>query len=82
MKRFPYSFAALALVLAISSHAQTQNPTVTWPGLRTDPSSLRELERRTFDFVNQQRAKERLPALAWAEDLSAIARFHSGDMAE
>ena len=44
------------------------------------PSTEAELERAVFDLVNQERAKNGLDALKWAEDLAAVARAHSADM--
>ena len=42
---------------------------------------LAKLETQMFEIVNRDRAKEKLPPLAWRDDLAAIARAHSADMA-
>ena len=40
------------------------------------------LERTAFDMLNQKRAENGLPALAWSDQLAAAARVHSKNMAE
>jgi uncharacterized protein YkwD len=40
-----------------------------------------DLERRTFDLINQRRDKCGLPPLKWSDDVARIARFHSENMA-
>lgn len=40
-----------------------------------------DLERTTFDLLNQQRAAFALPALAWCDEVARIARLHSENMA-
>jgi len=40
------------------------------------------VERAAFDLINQKRAQNGLKALTWSEDLAAVARLHSRNMAE
>jgi len=40
------------------------------------------LEKRAFDLVNRERIDRELPALKWNEEIAAVARNHSEDMAE
>lgn len=42
---------------------------------------LAKLEKEMLEIVNRGRAKHKLPPLAWRDDLAAIARAHSADMA-
>jgi uncharacterized protein YkwD len=70
---------ALLSPLAYSQFA-LQSGHKPWPGLRTDPVSLRTLERRTFDMVNQERARQGLNRLVWNDGIAAFARRHSDDM--
>ncbi len=39
-----------------------------------------DLARRTFDAVNQERARRGLGRLKWDDDIAALARAHSGRM--
>ncbi|MBI5158927.1 CAP domain-containing protein [Candidatus Micrarchaeota archaeon] len=39
-----------------------------------------DIERDVFNAVNEERVKNGLPALKWADDLSSVARNHSRDM--
>ncbi len=43
--------------------------------------SLKELEKALFRAVNDQRLKNSLPALAWNDDLTQVAREHSQNLA-
>jgi uncharacterized protein YkwD len=40
------------------------------------------VERAAFDLINRKRAENGLRALTWSEDLAAVARLHSRNMAE
>jgi uncharacterized protein YkwD len=40
------------------------------------------VERAAFDLINQKRAENGLRALTWSNDLAAVARLHSRNMAE
>ncbi len=52
------------------------------PALSQDPTSeLRRMERRLFEGVNEERAKQGLSRLAWDDDLAAAAREHALNMA-
>lgn len=44
--------------------------------------NILSVEKMAFDIVNQKRAEAGLKPLAWSDQLEAIARFHSADMAE
>jgi len=47
----------------------------------TSAENIAWLERRTFDLVNDERAAHNLTILKWNEDVTAVARAHSTDMA-
>jgi len=47
----------------------------------TSADNIAWLERRTFDLVNGERAAQDLTILKWNEDVAAVARAHSTDMA-
>jgi uncharacterized protein YkwD len=44
-------------------------------------SAAGEVERRVFELLNAERRSQGLADLAWSEDVAALARMHSGDMA-
>jgi uncharacterized protein YkwD len=46
------------------------------------PSSLRALERKVFDTVNEERGRRGLQPLEWSDDASQLARSHSRNMAQ
>ena len=48
----------------------------------TSADNIAWLERRTFGLVNDERASRNLTILRWNEDVAAVARAHSADMAE
>ena len=48
----------------------------------TSAENIAWLERRTFNLVNDERAAQNLTVLKWNEDVAAVARAHSADMAE
>lgn len=45
-------------------------------------ASISSTEKETFNLINRERADARLQPLVWNEQLAAIARLHSRDMAE
>ena len=44
-------------------------------------SAAGEIERRVFQLLNAERRTQGLTDLAWSDDVAALARMHSGDMA-
>ncbi|MFN2501210.1 MAG: CAP domain-containing protein [Pyrinomonadaceae bacterium] len=59
-------------------NANFSNPAST--EFRTDCDPLRELERSTFNLINEERIKQGLSAIPWSEQLADLARLHSRDM--
>jgi uncharacterized protein YkwD len=45
-------------------------------------ASTASIERRAFDILNQKRVECGLTALAWSEQVAAVARLHSRNMAD
>lgn len=69
--------------------APSAEPEITAPPVETPPAPTETpenpdgaYEREVWEIVNRERAKNGLAALDWAEDLAAVARAHSRDMAE
>lgn len=59
----------------------TKTPEATEkPQTPPQSSELSAMEQEVLRLVNQQRAANGLSALAWAEDVAAVARAHSRDM--
>ena len=50
--------------------------------ISTSGRSLRAVERRTFDLINQERETRGLRPLVWSEDVAQVARLHSRNMAQ
>ncbi|HKR01011.1 MAG TPA: CAP domain-containing protein [Pyrinomonadaceae bacterium] len=61
---------------------QTQHRVSTRPAMavRSAPVAANSLERQAFELINAERAKNRLPPLAWDGELCAVARLHSENM--
>jgi uncharacterized protein YkwD len=53
----------------------------TKPAGKLTAATAFDLERLTFELINQQRAKTDVPPLAWCDDAAKIARLHSENMA-
>lgn len=52
-------------------------------GVRSPSSSTaRDLERRVFNLLNTERRSQGLEALEWNDDVAAVARLHSRNMAD
>ena len=51
-------------------------------GARSAAVNIGSLERSAFNLLNQKRAENGLKALAWSDELEALARRHSEDMAD
>jgi uncharacterized protein YkwD len=74
--------SSLFLLLAAAAWATADpapNHTVT--AEKSGPDFCAQVERDTFLIVNQYRAKNDLPALAWNDGITKLARAHSRDMA-
>ena len=62
---------------------QMQHPAYTRPAAvaaASAPVAANSLERQAFDLINAERAKNRLPPLAWDGELCGVARLHSENM--
>jgi len=46
------------------------------------PGSIRALERKAFDLINEERTRRGLRALEWSDDAAQVARSHSRNMAQ
>jgi uncharacterized protein YkwD len=82
-RRFIFSVIALAvftfLIFPISPQAQTSN--VTFKTSKLTPRNTAALEQEVFRLVNQTREEKGLKKLAWSNEVAAIARQHSANMA-
>lgn len=67
--------ARVALLLLAAAIASAENTAPQRPEL-----SVSQLERQTFDAVNQQRTHAKLKSLQWDDRLMRVARAHSEDM--
>jgi uncharacterized protein YkwD len=72
--------AALALLVSCAGMRQDRAAATRAQGTRP-PLRIAQLEKEIHVLINTERKKRRLPALAWNDALSAIARKHSNDMA-
>ncbi len=85
IKKLFLAFALPAALTLLVSCAGTQ-PAETGggiPPLRARPRlSVPQLEKRIHALINRERKRFGLSSLGWNENLSAIARKHSGDMAK
>lgn len=62
---------------------QTQHRMVVRPAVvasSSAPVAANSLERRAFDLINSERAKNGLPPLVWDGELCRVARLHSDNM--
>jgi uncharacterized protein YkwD len=87
--------AAVSLLLTAflsAAHSQTTSTTQTrevqvagYTSVReTKPSAalVSSIEREAFDLINKKRTDIGLEPLAWSDELAALARLHSQDMAD
>lgn len=96
MKNF-FAAAFLFLFCAIVSFAQTQTKTITVQAVaviggetssrprvagESSKNTAFEFERKILETINNQRAANNLPPLAWSEEVARIARLHSENMAK
>jgi uncharacterized protein YkwD len=72
--------AFLVFLLATFS-LDAQDSAVNAPPTTAAAELPRSLEHETFDLINQYRAAEGFPRLAWNSAIANIARLHSRDMA-
>ena len=59
-----------------------RSPVASRTPTSTSGRSLRAVERRTFDLINEEREKRGLRPLAWNDDVAQVARLHSRNMAQ
>jgi uncharacterized protein YkwD len=53
------------------------------PGVRSPASTAADdIERKVFSLLNAQRRSQGLEPLAWSDDVAAVARMHSQNMAD
>lgn len=90
--------ALLLTVLALTAAANSQNNSATGSigisasagvdlsrtryVVATDAAAVSSAEREAFDLINKKRSDAGLEPLAWNEQLAALAREHSDDMAQ
>jgi uncharacterized protein YkwD len=62
----------------------TRTRTVTSNAAASLPAShlARDLERRVFELLNAERRSKGVPVLDWSDDVAALARLHSQNMAD
>lgn len=67
----------------IKANPQIKNPSLIYPGQKItipEGAPLRTLEQEVIRLINQERAKQGLPALTENWELSRVARYKSQDM--
>lgn len=77
------TFQILTAVKTTSTadNGESSRPRVV--GARSAPAvNTASLERTAFNLLNQKRAENGLKALVWSDELEALARRHSEDMAD
>ena len=87
-KKFALLFALSLFAFSLNAAAQNLSPgreRLALPELKpyTDPELKVQysLEKNALELINEQRAKQGLPALAWNEKAAQVARLHSENMA-
>jgi uncharacterized protein YkwD len=74
----PHTFLLLGLLLVWACGLPL--PAQTFASVSA-PDYSRQVERETFKLINAYRDQDGLPPLRWNDDIAAIARRHSRDMA-
>lgn len=67
---------------ADSIYSGTTRPRIETVANVSAPGSVRALERRAFDLINEERTRRGLRALEWSDDAAQVARSHSRNMAQ
>jgi uncharacterized protein YkwD len=95
MRYLPILSLGLTALLSISSFAQNAQPVPIRLAsadniedlfrprrVETGAVNVKSVERAAFDLVNRKRVEGGLQPLAWSDELEAVARLHSGNMAQ